>query len=198
MRGWKTFARGAAGAFALLVALLAALAFLMPRWINGEAVKAGILARASRAAGGSLRCERLDLAWFPRPRIIVRRLEVALPHRAAGTVESLTLYPALFPLFRGGYHLAKVHAEAPDLAVEIPRRGKEEKPPSIDEVREKIAGLLSALSVDAPGLVFEVHRGRVALSIGTLPACALREIEGRISLPPKQLDVDIRCASNLW
>ena len=198
MRGWKTIARGAAGAFVLFFALLAALAFLMPRWINGEAVKAGILARASRAAGGTVRYDRMDLAWFPRPRIVVRRLELDLPHRAAGTVESLTLYPALFPLGRGGYHLAKVRADAPDLAVEIPRPAKEEKPASLAEVRERIAGLLSTLSVDAPGLVFEVHRGRVALSFGPRPPCALREIEGRIVLPPKRLDVDIRCASNLW
>lgn len=198
MRGWKTIARGAAGAFVLLVALLVALAVLMPRWINGEAVKAVILARASRAAGGTVRYERLDLAWFPRPRVVVRRLELVLPHRTAGTVESLTLYPALFPLVRGGYHLAKVRADAPDLAVEIPRPAKEEKPPSFAEIREWIAGRLSTLSVDAPGLVIEVHRGRVALSLGPRPICALREIEGRIVLPPKRLDVDIRCASNLW
>ncbi|MFA6148182.1 MAG: AsmA-like C-terminal domain-containing protein [bacterium] len=182
----------------LLVALLAALAFLMPRWINGEAVKAGILARVSRATGGTMRYDRLDLAWFPRPRVVVRRLVMDLPHRAAGSVESLTLYPAVFPLFRGGYRVAKIVADAPDLAVEIPPRGKEEKPLTIEEVRVRIAELLSALSADAPGLVIEVRRGRVALSIGPRPVCALREVEGRIVLPPKRLEVDVRCASNLW
>ncbi len=198
MSGWKKITLGVVGAFGLLAVLLGALTILMPRWINGEAVKAGILARVSRAAGGSVRYERLDLVWFPRPRIVVRRLELAIPHRAAGTVESLTLSPALFPLVRGGYHLAKIRADAPDLAVEIPRPAKEEKLPSLPEIRERIAALLSALSVDAPGMTFEVHRGRVALSLGSRPLCALREIEGRINLPPKRLDVDLRCASNLW
>ena len=198
MSGWKTITRGVAGAFGLLAVLLAALSILMPRWINGEAVKAGILARASRTAGGTVRYERLDLSWFPRPRIVVRRLELAVPHRATGTVESLTLYPALFPLFRGGYHLAKVRADAPDLAVEIQRGTEEEKPPSLAEIRERIGSLLSALSGDAPGVVLEVHRGRVALSLGPRPLCALREIEGRIVFPPNRLEVDIRCASNLW
>jgi hypothetical protein len=51
MSGRKKIALGTAGAFGLLAVLLIALALLMPRWINGEAVKAGILARASRAAG---------------------------------------------------------------------------------------------------------------------------------------------------
>jgi hypothetical protein len=198
MSGWKKIAWGVAGAFGLLAVLLVALAVLMPRWINGEAVKAGILARASRTAGGTVRYERLDLAWFPRPRIVVRRLELAVPHRAAGTVESLTIYPALFPLLRGGYHLAKIRADAPDLTVEIPRSAKEEKPPSLAEIRERVAGLLSALSVDAPALVLEVHRGRAVVSLGARPLCALREIEGRIVLPPERLDVDLRCASNLW
>ncbi|HEX7523970.1 MAG TPA: hypothetical protein VF357_07195, partial [Candidatus Deferrimicrobium sp.] len=198
MSGWKKITLGIAGAFGLLAVLLGALTVLMPRWINGEAVKAGILARVSRAAGGTVRYERLDLVWFPRPRIVVRRLELAIPHRAAGTVESLTLSPSLFPLVRGGYHLAKIRADAPDLAVEIPRSAKEEKPPSLAEIREQIAALLSTLSVDAPGMTFEVHRGRVALSLGPRPLCALREIEGRIILPPKRLDVDLRCASNLW
>ena len=198
MSGWKKITLGVAGTFGLLAVLLGALAVLMPRWINGEAVKAGILARVSRAAGGTLRYERLDLAWFPRPRIVVRRLELAIPHRAAGTVESLTLYPALFPLVRGGYHLAGVRADAPDLTVEIPQPAMEEKPPSFAEIRERIAGLSSALSIDAPGMTFEVHRGRVALSLGPRPLCALREIEGRFILPPNRLDVDIRCASNLW
>ncbi len=198
MRGRKKITLGIAGAFGLLAVLLAALAVLTPRWINVEAVKTGILARASRAAGGTVRYERLDLAWFPRPRIVVRRLELAIPHRAAGTVESLTIYPALFPPLRGGYHLAKVRADAPDLAVEIPRAAKGEKSTSLAEIRGRIAGLLSALSADAPGLVFEVHRGRVAVSLGPRPLCSLREIEGRIVLPPKRLDVDLRCASNLW
>src|SRR5512141_617151 len=197
MGGRKTIARGVAGAFGLLVVLLAALAVLMPLWINGEAAKAGILARASRAAGGTVRYERLELAWFPRPRVVVRRLELAIPHRAAGTVESLTLYPALFPLVRGGYHLAKARADAPNLAVEIPRPVKEEKPTSLADIREQIAAMLSALSVEAPGMVLEVHRGRVALSLGPRPLCALREIEGRIVFPPKRLEVDLRCASNL-
>ncbi|PJB32304.1 MAG: hypothetical protein CO109_05325, partial [Deltaproteobacteria bacterium CG_4_9_14_3_um_filter_65_9] len=160
--------------------------------------KAGILARASRAAGGTVRYERLDLAWLPRPRIVVRRLRLTIPHRASGAIESLTLYPALFPLLRGGVHLAKVLADAPDLALEIPPPPGEETPPSLARLRERIAGLLSALSADAPGLVVEVRRGRVALSLGPRPLCALREIEGRIVLPPKRLDVDLRCASNLW
>ncbi|MHB8941542.1 MAG: hypothetical protein ACYC7K_09105, partial [Desulfobacteria bacterium] len=85
MSGRKKITLGVAGAFGLLAVLLGALAVLTPRWINGEAVKAGILARVSRAAGGTVRYERLELAWFPRPRIVVRRLELAVPHRAAGT-----------------------------------------------------------------------------------------------------------------
>ena len=194
----KKIALGVVGALGLLAVLLLALGALMPLWINMETVKAGILDRASRAAGGTVRYERLELAWFPRPRIVVRRLELAIPHRASGVVESLTLYPSLFPWIRGGSHLAKVRAEAPDLTVEIPRPAKEEKPASLAEIRERIAGLLSALTAEAPGVVLEVHRGRVALSLGPRLLCALREIEGRIVFPPKRLEVDLRCASNLW
>ncbi|MGB5197827.1 MAG: hypothetical protein WBN64_12260, partial [Candidatus Deferrimicrobium sp.] len=194
----KKIALGVVGALGLLAVLLLALGALMPLWINMETVKAGILDRASRAAGGTVRYERLELAWFPRPRIVVRRLELAIPHRASGVVESLTLYPSLFPWIRGGSHLAKVRAEAPDLTVEIPRPAKEERPASLAEIRERIAGLLSALTAEAPGVVLEVHRGRVALSLGPRLLCALREIEGRIVFPPKRLEIDLRCASNLW
>src|SRR5512143_3487935 len=194
MSGRMTIAQGVAGAFGLLAVLLMALGALMPRWINGEAVKAGILARVSRAAGGTVRYGRLDLSFFPRPRIVVRGLGLAIPHRAAGTVESLTLYPSLLSWIRGGYHLGKIRADAPDLAVEIPWPEKEGKPPSLADFREQVASLLSALSGEAPGMVLEVHRGRVALSLGPRPLCALREIEGRIVFPPKQLEVDLRCA----
>lgn len=194
----KTIARGVAGALGLLAALMTALVVLMPRWINMEAVKTGILAYASRATGGTVRYERLDLAWLPHPRVVIRRLELNFPHRATGTVESLTLYPALLPLARRGYPLVKILADTPDLAVEIPRPAKEEGPPSLAEIREWFASRLSILSANAPGLAFEVHRGRVALSIGPRPLCALRDIEGRIVLPPKRLEVDIRCRSNLW
>ena len=54
MSDWKKITLGVAGAFGLLAVLLGALTVLMPRWINGEAVKAGILARVSRAAGGTV------------------------------------------------------------------------------------------------------------------------------------------------
>ena len=198
MSGRKKIAWGVAGAFGLLAALLAALAVLMPRWINGETVKAGIQARASRAVGGTVRYERLDLSFLPRPRIVVRRLTMAIPHRAAGAVEALTLYPSLFPRVRGGYRLAKVRADAPDISVEIPRLSEEGKPLSLGDIRERFAGVLSSLSAEAPGTVIEVHRGKVALSLGPRSLCDLREIDGRIVLPPKRLEVDLRCASNLW
>lgn len=194
----KNIALGVAGAFGFLVVLLLALSISMPWWINGEAFKAGILARFSSGVGGTVRYERLDISWFPRPRIVVRRLELAVPQRASGTIESLTLYPALFPLFRGGYHLARIRADGPDLAVEIPGPGKGEKPESLADIRKRVEGMLSALSVDTPGMLLEVQRGRVRISRGLRPLCELREIEGRIAFPPKRLTVDIRCASDLW
>ncbi|MCL5966576.1 MAG: AsmA-like C-terminal domain-containing protein [Deltaproteobacteria bacterium] len=186
---------GVAGALGILVVLLLALAALLPRWINLKPVKARILAYASRAVEGTVSYEKVDLSYFPRPRIVIHRVVLSIPGKAAGTVGSLSVYPAIFPLLDGGYHLAKVRAEEPDLAVAIPPL---RKPLSLAETREEMSRLLSTLSANAPGLVVEAARGRLTLSRGNRPVNTFRDVEARVALTPKALDVEIRCASNLW
>jgi hypothetical protein len=91
----RTILKGAAGALGLLVLLGAALA---PRWINLAPVRTWIESAASSGAGGTVRYERIDLSWLPRPEVVVRGLELSAPGKARGAFRSVSVSPTLLPL----------------------------------------------------------------------------------------------------
>ena len=187
---------GFAGAFGLVAALLAALFALAPWWLRLEPVKARILADVSRTLGGSVGYASLELSYFPRPRIVFRRLELSIPGKVSGMVKTLTVYPAILPFLRGGYPVASIEAEEPDFDVSLPE--KRERPTSLAETRERVRRLLSDLSANAPSLVVDVEKGRVLVSRDGRVLHAFRDIKARVGFPPDTVRFEVRCASDLW
>ncbi|HZW36855.1 MAG TPA: hypothetical protein VFF01_07920, partial [Candidatus Deferrimicrobiaceae bacterium] len=187
---------GFAGAFGLIAALLVALFALAPWWIRLEPVKARILSDASRILGGTVTYSSLEFSYFPRPRIVLHRLELSIPGKASGKVKSLTVVPAISPFLRGGYPVASLTAEEPDFDVSLPE--KRERPPSLPETRAAVRRLLTGLSTNAPSLTVEVEKGRLILSREGRVLHTFRDIRARAGFPPDTVRIEVRCASDLW
>ncbi len=187
---------GCAGVLGLVAALLVALLASAPWWIRLEPVKERIVADASRALGGTIAYASLELSYFPRPQVVLRKLEFSIPGKASGKVKTLAIYPSVSALFRGGYPVASLNAEEPDIEVSLPE--KPEPPPTLAETRGKIDRLLAGLAANAPSLAVEVSQGRLLLSRRGRVLHAFRNLNARAWLPPETARFEVTCASDLW
>jgi hypothetical protein len=185
-----------------LLVLLFIFLLLLPRLVNLEPINEKIVAAISQKVGGQLEFQRIDLSFFPRPRVMIHQGSVSIPGKVAGTLESLTIYPKILPLLRGRVRMGMVHIEAPDLKMDLPEEpeGKKEEPKafSFATIEENVGPVLGLMALKAPGLIVVVERGRLNLSEENKPVFWFRDIHGRISLPPDRLEIDLSCNSNLW
>ena len=62
------------GGLGILIALLLVVLLVLPKLINLEPVKEKLLAQASKAVGGQVECQRVELSFLPIPRVVVQRL----------------------------------------------------------------------------------------------------------------------------
>ncbi len=190
------------GVIGALLVLLLILLLLLPTFINLEPIKEKIVANLSQKIGGELKFQRVDLSFFPRPRVMIHQGSVSIPGKVAGTLESLTIYPKILPLLRGRVRMGMVHVQTPDLNMDLPEKleGKKEEPTAFSfvTIEENVGPVLGFMSLKAPGLIVVVERGRLNLSEENKPVFWFRDIHGRISLPPDKLEIDLSCDSNLW
>ena len=89
------------GIVGLVTALLIAVIVLAPMYLDSTGVKNRIQAAVSEKLGGKVSYERIDVSLFPLPHVIIRQLHLAYPRTFSGQLQSITIYPHLFPLFKG-------------------------------------------------------------------------------------------------
>jgi hypothetical protein len=87
------------GGIGILLALLLLFMLLLPKLVNLEPMKEKILATISQQVGGDVEFQRVDLLFFPRPRVVIHQGNLSIPGKVTGTLESLTMYPKILPLF---------------------------------------------------------------------------------------------------
>ena len=193
---WVTVVVGA------LLALLIIFILLLPNVINLEPVRGKILAVLSQRVGGELEFQRLDLSFFPRPRVIFHRGSLSIPGKVASTLESLKIYPRILPLLRGRVQIAMARVDTLHAKMEIPKppEEKEEKPKvfSLTTIEEGVAPVLALMALKAPDLVVVVDHSWLILTEENTPVFWFRDIQARVGLPPDKLEIDLTCESNLW
>ncbi len=187
------------GGLGTLLFLVLCLFLLAPRLINLEPVRQEILTALSRELGGQVEYQSISLSFLPRPRVVVNQGRLFIPGKASGSLESLTLYPAVFPLLAGKVRISSVRAIAPELRVVLTQRPDADKKeggfPSLKGIKEKVIPFLASMVLRAPGLDIRVERGTLGLSIENRATFWFRDIRAHVGLPPENLDLDITCRS---
>ncbi len=186
-----------AGVFA---AALAAAALLLPGLARSGAFRARMLAEASRAAGGPVTFERLDIVLFPRPGVIARGAAVAIPGTLAGTADSVSVYPEILPLLKGTFRPARVDAKAPSFHLRLPTRTRKpgEPVPTLADIERRIASYLAQVSSRVPSLAVSVRDGRFDISDESGALLPLREVAGHVGFSRDALAVRLACRSSLF
>jgi hypothetical protein len=187
-----------------LIGLLLLLIVLLPYLINLGPLKEKILAAVSEKLGGRVQYERLDLSFFPRPRVEIVQGSVFIPEKLTANLTSLTVYPQILPLLRRKVQFSKLVVESPELRFAAARRPekiekeKKEGPFSLATLEEKMGSVLAFILKELPGLTADVKRGKVELEEKDKSPIRFEDIDVRVNLSSGNLTAEGGCRSNLW
>ena len=182
-----------AGVSGFLIILILSLVIFASKFIDMQFTKEQIVGSISQGITGRIDFQKVDLSFFPRPRITIREVEFSVPEKAEGTIKLVKIYPKLIPLLFGELKVGKLQMESPDLSFTIPEKGAS---PPIAEIEEKISKMISNISLNAPDLVILIRNGRVDLLKNNRHLPPLQNIDARIFFPSEELKITANLRSN--
>ena len=181
--------------------LVVALILVAPKFIESDFVKREIVAHLSKKAGGQVKFAAVDFSFFPRPHAVIRKASLLVAGKVSAEIESLIIYPKIWPLLSGKLQIAVLKAESPDINIKLPQSKEDvkETPDSFNQkdFREKLTLALSPIISETKGLSLHVENGKVNLVKGEVPPLLFNDIHILIDMS-KQLKIDLACKSNLW
>lgn len=206
--------RAGMGAGCLLV-LLTATVCLMPWFVRTDLTRDSMTRDLSAHMGGKVDFDEIQISYFPIPRLIVQRLNLDVPGRFLGTVESITAYPRILPLLFGRVHLGRVTMESPVFTLILPNAsplqritdgadGSSQEPSSgptpgfMDSLEQTIGDVMVPVMLKMPDLAITVSDGVLELAGSQGVVFWFRDIQSRVDMPPGKLSFSLRCKSNLW
>src|SRR3990172_2983646 len=119
-RCWKIFLWIIGGLIGL-TSLLAGFLLLLPYLINQDPIKEKILAVLLQQVGGRVEYQRVDLSYFPQPRVKVHQVRISIPEKAEGTLKSIKVYPEISAVLRGSLRIRTIEVESPDFNIQLPK-----------------------------------------------------------------------------
>jgi hypothetical protein len=184
----------------LLTALLIAVVVLAPMYLDSQGVKNKIQTAVSEKLGGKVSYERIDVSLFPLPHVIIRQLHLAYPRTFKGQLQSITIYPHVFPLFRGKLQFTKIQVLEPDFTIILPDVAAESTPeaPSLKETKENIRAMLGYLQQIGPGLVVEMDNGKFLFKRSKRDFLSLRNVTVHFNAPPGEMKLLVKASTDLW
>lgn len=193
-----------AGRVLLVVALLLVLAaLLIPLIVNHTPrLQARIRTAVAQRLRGAIHFDRLRVSLIPLPHVQLAQVALSFPDSVEGTIEMVSAYPRLWPLFSGRFELSRLRLSGADVRIYLPRRhtgGRAHTTGNaVAEFRNAAAAVLAAATARTPGLALVVRRTTVSFNTGRETDVRLVHVRGRVALPPDRLRVDLSCASDLW
>ena len=194
----KKILLGLSGSLAILLLLLVGLILLLPYLINLEPVKERILAILFRQVGGKVEYQRLDLSFFPQPRVNVQQVRISIPEKAEGTLKSIQVYPKLLEMLKGTLRIATIRVESPDFIIRLPEGREKPKEAKKRTALEEVEEIIARASGIVPEMEVMIKDGRFKILRGPRFLLSFSDLDGRVVFPPGHAKIGISCRSNLW
>jgi len=193
---WLAAAAGVLALFFILV-----LIFIAPEIVNFESVKGRIIAEFSKATGGAVEIEKIDVRFFPRPSITFQNGKITVPEKISGTFSFLSIYPDIGFLLRGKARIARLSLVGPDVRASLPddfgkMKGMDQF--SLKAIDDELAAIVRQITDKEPGLVISVEKGSLTLLRMKESAFWFRDVEARITFPGDRLTMQVGSNSNVW
>ncbi|UCG06935.1 MAG: hypothetical protein JSV83_24060, partial [Desulfobacterales bacterium] len=187
--------------FLVVLGLISAL--LAPRLIKMGTVKELIEKKFSQYTAGTIAYQQIDLAYFPRPRVIVHEVKFSSPTGVTGDMPALHIYPKLLPLIWGKFRAAKLIAEKPEYTIRITETlsdvstGKDDF--SFSGSMRKVQDLILSLpEFILSGVNMRFKDGALNLLKGERRIFGFHDIQAFYTRPSDKTKFNLTCKSNLW
>jgi len=180
----------------LCVILVFAVLLLLPRILNSQTARETIRTFLLTKTNGNVAFGNIDLAWRPKPAVIVRGATLTFADTVSGKIQSIEVYPSIMGLLRGRLDISRVEVVNPSIAVHLSEWTEE--PFNIDAIESKIRALVASFATEIPGMVVGVSGGSVEVRIGDRPPVVIKELEGRLVAPPGEMQLQISSRANVF
>jgi hypothetical protein len=196
---WKKIIWAVSGA-GLLLALLAALALILPHILDPDALTRSLTAEL--AVHYHIRTEKIEIAFLP-PRVTMTGVSTTGTDTLNASAESVCVHPRILPLLEGSFVPAQIEIRGPIISAVLPEQAPEqpaqsdsERLPSLKEMISQVQGLLlEALS----GVVVDARNGRLELYRGQSRTLFFEDIHLKSSIHAQRVDFSFASGnSNLW
>ena len=132
----------------------------VPALINSQIAKNKVYAYFSKKTGGSLSFQQSDIRLFPLPHIDFRQVRISVPNTADGLIQSLGVYPAVWPLLRGNVQFSKLSFESPRFTIAL---SEDTQKTSLEQIEENIRSFAQELTSAAPAMFVTIQKGKIDL-----------------------------------
>jgi hypothetical protein len=171
--------------------------------INLETVRQNVQNAVSEQIGGEIRYRRLGISYFPRPHVVIHKVDITIPDSFTINMYRMKIYPRILPLFWGRLQADAVILEYADYFMELPQITRGEplsgQPASFDAIVKAIYKAIQGLpEFKLPQLNLVVKYGKINLVDPLGRKFKLSEVQASYRRRPKNLDFFIKCKSNLW
>jgi hypothetical protein len=180
----------------LCLILLFGVALLLPRFVDSQAVRKRIQTFLLTRTNGNVTIENVDLAWLPRPAVVVRGASLAFGGEVSGKIRSIEVYPSIMGLLRGQLDISRVEVANPALLVRLPELADE--PFNIDELEANIRGLIASFATEIPGMIVDITGGSIEVRVANRPPVMITDLEGRLRAPPGEMQLQISSRANVF
>jgi hypothetical protein len=186
--------------FATLVALAMVIA---PHLTDLAMVRSGVKEMFAQRIGGEIKYGQIELAYFPRPHIIVYKVEISQSKTLTVNIHLLKIYPKIRPLLSGRIQPAIVSLDYPDYFLALPQIGGKtipaDNPKSLDQaIKASIQAVRELPGFTLPDLTVRIKNGKVNLTDPFGYIFKLRELNGNYEHGRKKIEISFECKSNLW
>ncbi|MBI4522287.1 MAG: hypothetical protein HY695_00570 [Deltaproteobacteria bacterium] len=185
-----------AGLAGLFIFLFLFVALLLPVVVDSQVAKETIRAFLLDKTHGSVTIDKIDLAWLPRPVVVIQGASLSVVGTGGGTIRSIKVYPSIAGLFRGRLIVSRAVVDSPAVTMRFvgPAGGSLD----VDEIEGKIRAALATLASEIPGIAVDVVGGSADIRIGDKPSLVIRDLEARVLAQADEIDLRVTSRSNAF
>jgi hypothetical protein len=183
--------------------LMVVVIMIVPQLINLEMMRENIENTISKEINGEIQYRHLDLSYFPRPHVVVHKVEIVIPDSFTIKMQRMKIYPKILPLFLGRLQAGEVTLEYADYVMQLPQMRREapkqEQLASIEDILAAITKAIRGLpEFKLPEMKLRINSGKINLVDPFGHEFKLRAVQAAYQRQSDELDFSIKCKSNLW
>ena len=130
---------------------------------------------------GEIDYHKSCLSLIPRPHLSLEKIRYFLPERTAGSVEKMTIYPELMPLFRGRIRFSKIVMDRPELTMfffdEHEIKEDTVKAPVPFSLADSLANAIAPLKAYTSDLKVSVRQGDISVTRGGRQELLIKDVD---------------------